>query len=348
MQTTIQKSPITFSATGNSMTSDIFINKKIWKQFSKEELIEYVQKVFYHYRENGFPYVPDNKKFRQSEFKKLSLYDLDRVITDNIIKQTMHGLSLCWSYMPHSFSVKCNGFMSPMEAFNDDIQLIEAIVKRIHLGDNMSDNGIKKMLKMMTGVQSVSNFRPTAAGAIYRKYAKDKVVWDMSSGYGGRLLGAIIAPVHTYIGTEPDTRTMTGLKQMAHDFAKCNVKLHKVGSEDFIPNKESLDFCFTSPPYFDNEQYSTEPSQSYIKYPTIDEWSDGFLEQTLSNAYFGLKQDGLCMINIANTRKHNLEEICLRKARNVGFKHIDTLKLMLSSFSKTKKFKYEPIFVFKK
>ena len=32
----------------------------------------------------------------------------------------MHGLSLAWSYFPHSFSIPCNNLLTPMQIFNDD------------------------------------------------------------------------------------------------------------------------------------------------------------------------------------------------------------------------------------
>ena len=40
---------------------------------------------------------------------------------------------------------------------------------------------------------------------------------------------------------------------------------------------KSFDFCFTSPPYFNAEEYSNEEVQSYKKYSTYGEWFDNFL-----------------------------------------------------------------------
>ena len=56
-----------------------------------------------------------------------------------------------------------------------------------------------------------------------------------------------------------------------------------VGSEEFKPRENTVDLCFTSPPYFDTEKYADEPTQSYIKYPSEKEWIDGFLTQTIQN-----------------------------------------------------------------
>ena len=60
---------------------------------------------------------------------------------------------------------------------------------------------MRSMLRRYSGTQMVSNFRPTAA-ALYDIFVdKDNplegttagTVWDPSMGYGGRLLGAIVA-----------------------------------------------------------------------------------------------------------------------------------------------------------
>jgi len=48
------------------------------------------------------------------------------------------------------------------------------------------------------------------------------------------------------------------------------VELHKIGREDFVPERNSLQLCFSSPPYAGWERYSDEPTQSHIKFPTQD------------------------------------------------------------------------------
>jgi len=333
---------------------NIKINKKIWNTFSKVKFDEYRNMVFKHYRKVGFPYYDTTKAYRNNEFKKIKSYDTSKVYSGGVVKQTMHGLALCWSYHPHSFSVKCNGLLSPIEVFENDELFNRAIIKRTKYGDNMSDAGILKTLRMFTGAQGVSNFRPTAAKAIYDKFCMNgAVVWDMSSGYGGRLLGAILSDsVGIYIGTDPCMDTFNGLLDMTKDFGgNTKIELFNCGSESYIPEENSLDFAFTSPPYFNTEKYSDEESQSYLKYPTYDKWLNGFIGVTFANVYIGLKCNSNMAINVANTKATpTLVEDCIRLAESVGFKFIRKDKLALSTFSRTikKSFKYEPILVFKK
>jgi hypothetical protein len=211
------------------------------------------------------------------------------------------------------------------------------------------------MLKIFTGVQGVSNFRPTAAACIYNTFAKGGVVWDMSGGWGGRLLGAIAGGVDRYIATEPSSKTNEGLFCLADDFAgKMNWEIYQLGSEDYVPDKNSLDLCFTSPPYFDLEKYADEPSQSYVKFDTKEAWIEGFLRPTFDNCYYGLKSDGLMIINIADVKGKqniNLEGRTLSVAAECGFKLVKKFMLALSNVNlrdKGTKFKYEPIYVFMK
>ena len=211
------------------------------------------------------------------------------------------------------------------------------------------------MLKIYSGVQGVSNFRPTAAACIYNRFARGGTVWDMSGGWGGRLLGAIAAKVDYYIATEPSSQTYCGLINIANDFAgKMNYQIWKTGSEEYRPDKNSLDLCFTSPPYFDIEKYADEPTQSYVKFNTKQAWIEGFLKPTFKNCYYGLKKDGYMLINIADIKgKHNinLELETVSVALNEGFLLVDEYQLALSNVNlknKITKFKYEPIFIFKK
>ena len=170
----------------------------------------------------------------------------------------------------------------------------------------------------------------------------------MSCGYGGRLLGSIAADVN-YIGTDPCTETFEGLKQIKEDWGSSNrtIELYQMGSEEFWPDMNTIDLCFTSPPYFDWEKYSEEETQSYKKYPTSEEWLNGFLLDTIDKCHHGLKLGGILALNVANTRRiKNFEDETLRLAKMIHFKHIDTWKLQLSSQQGTPK--YEQIFIFQK
>ena len=321
------------------------INKKKWNTFSEIEMEHY--SVYNYYREKGFPYYPTNLKWRKNEFRKLKDYQKP-ILEGDKIRQTMHGLALAWSYHPYAFNIRCNDLQTPLEAFNGSLR--DVIIKRIKMGDNMSDAGLRKMLRIFSGTQAVSNFRPTAAKAIYNEFSQEGVTWDMSAGFGGRLLGFETSKAGVYIGTDPSERAINGNQQMVTDFCKKPIELIKIGSEDFLPDKNSLDLAFTSPPYFDTEKYTNNKTQSYLKFPQYEDWLSGFLEKTLENAHYGLKSGAYLVINIADIRKYPLVDDIQRIATKMGFTYLKTLKLALSSLKLRQRtevpFKYEPVFVY--
>ena len=324
-----------------------------------------VEVIFNYYRRHGFPHYKIREDEKHKHMKKLQKFDVSTILDGKQIIQTMHALRLAWSYFPFFWEIKCgNSMKSPMETFNDDKGFKSTIRKcwtweLKHWGGENPDsepykfheNRLRQSIKIYTGTQSVSNFRPTAAKLIYEKFGGEGTIWDMSCGWGGRLLGFLSSSnTKHYIGTEPSTRTYKGLLQMSKEFSYINKKvdIYKQGSEDYLPKKSSLDLCFTSPPYFDTEKYSDESTQSYIKYPTQDEWVNGFLRKTIENCYYGLKEGGYMLYNIANTPKYKfIEEQTVKISKELGFAQEDTLQLTLSSVMGAG-YKYEPIFVFKK
>ena len=314
---------------------------------------ETIDAIFKYYRKHGFPHYKFTEQEKINEMRRLRKVSCEEYISDGIIRQTMHGLGLAWSYFPHSWNVRCNDKKSPMDAFKDDESFKKVIRKCLMFrtkydGKLISDMYLRKILKIATGVQGVSNFRPTAASAIYENYCKGGVTWDMSCGWGGRLLGALMSKsVSTYIGTDPSTLTYRGLCKMRDDFSYLgkNVELHCLGSEAYLPQPNSIDLCFTSPPYFNTERYSDEETQSYLKFPSYEDWSNGFLQQTLRNVNRGLKKGGHLLLNIANAGKFPIEEDSVRLAKKVGLTYKGELKLALSALN-AGGFKYEPVFIF--
>jgi len=320
--------------------------------------------IFKYYRKFGFPHYKIREEEKYQHMKKLQKFDIDTILDGDKIIQTMHCLRLAWSYFPHFWEVKCgNSTRSPMETYLDDDKFKSTIRKcwkweqKHYKGEDpegernmFHENRLRQSIKIYTGTQSVSNFRPTAAKLIYEKFGGDGVVWDMSCGWGGRLLGALSSKrIKKYIGTEPSTKTFEGLEQIKKDFSYNNteVELYKLGSEIFRPS-EKVDLCFTSPPYFDTEKYSDEETQSYIKYPTEQEWIDGFLFKTIENCYISLKKNGYLLMNIANTSSgKGIETATLDIMKSFDLHQENTLQLTLSSVMGAG-YKYEPIYVFKK
>jgi hypothetical protein len=232
---------------------------------------------------------------------------------------------------------------------------------RIKHADRLKHSTMQLGFKLTPGIIPVNQFRPIAAAAIYNHLLNEPgTVWDMSCGFGSRLLGAAISrKVVKYIGTDPDTTTMKGLHKLKDKVINIGnlkeVELIELGSEVYVPEKDSLDLCFTSPPYFKAEKYCNEPTQCYIKYSEQEIWNEQFLKKTLWNCYFGLKLGGKLAINVLNTQYHKtLEEDVIKYSIELGFSGIGKLKLLSGKSPRNKQgtdkslIKFEPVYLFQK
>ena len=341
------------------------------------ELQANIDEIYEYWQERGFPYYSTDPIWRKQKFKELQNTNWKDLLTqDKVIKPNQTGLALAWSYMPHSFGIRCGKMKTPMEIYENEEHFKKGIKKLLTgsffgkqkfddlkpvssslfgdvgssaEGQHKSESIMRSLLRRYTGTQCVSNFRPTAAAVLYSHFAfPGAMVWDMSMGYGGRILGAITADIN-YVGTDPAEKTFKGLTEIKRDFARPNRHyfLNKCGSEVFEPKENTLDFAFTSPPYFNWEQYGEEEGQSFNQYSGNEEWNNGFLRKTIQNAYKGLKKDKYMGLNVANIKSHKtFEDDTVRIAVEEGFTHTDTYKLQLSSQESGAK--YEPVFIFKK
>ena len=218
----------------------------------------------------------------------------------------------------------------------------------------------RSILRTMIGLRKYicSQFKPNVAKALYDLF-KARNVMDFSMGWGDRLAG-FYASMNTelYVGVDPRRENHPIYREQADYYdglltmfeSEKQVRFICEAAEDFYFDgyEDTFDIIFTSPPYFDTEKYSDEDTQSYIKFPTKEEWVNGFLRKTIENCYRGLKDGKYMLINIANTPKYKfIEEETQRIAKELGFVQNDTLQLTLSSVMGAG-YKYEPIFVFKK
>lgn len=344
-------------------------------------------------RAKGFPRYALSREQKKDKLRKLIDYDHSRLIRRGIVKQATHFNPLASCYFPHMSGVRAGGKRTQDELFADNHDFPKAMNKHNKLRDRsqrelhqemnlpnifgyylppavLTPSSVRKALRTFSGTQGVSNFSPVAAAAIYHRLLPKQggVVFDPSCGWGGRLAGAIACDrVRKYIGCDPSTETFKGLERMRAELVplaramsrNLEVELYKLGSEtkemrDTLP-EGGVDVIFSSPPYFGQEEYSREPSQSYIQFPTPDAWLNGFMRMTLDNCAYCLKPDGTLAINIADVRDYsgNLEDDFVALAESRGWTLVKKMKLALSVMPGTHHkqkgtHKYEPIFIFRK
>lgn len=313
------------------------------------------KQIFKYFKKSGVPKYSYSERQKRKMFASLCSLQTSSLLLNKILLPNNCCTGLASSYFPHLWNVSCRHFQTAEAAFAND-ELLNRILDRLmfKMSGRISSGTLRSFLAFSQGVARASNFRPSAAKTIYDYYAKNSVVWDMSCGWGGRLLGAMASPLAKYIGTDPSTQTFDGLQRLAKDMSsrsKTLVEINCCGSEEFVP-AEKVSLCFTSPPYFDLEKYSDEPTQSYIKFPTMNKWLYGFLLQTVSNCREALEKSGHLILNVSP----KLEEPTIKVCKRAGFRLHEKLQLALTYLpganrekrSLQKLWKYEPVLVFRK
>ena len=274
---------------------------------------------------------------------------------------------------------------------------------------NKTDGIFPKILQVfrLSCGQPAVNFPALTAKWLYENYTnhidqeEPFVVYDSSSGWGGRIIGAMSSrkKIH-YVGTDPNPDNY--IKELGKsryeyvadfynnncvdDFSETFGKFFSVekqgntyevfqdGSEliknnpEFQKYKGKLDFAFTSPPYFNREQYSQDENQSFKAYGEYEDWRDNFLRPTLTTIYEYLKNDRYCVWNIADIKigsntYYPLEQDSIDILTELGMEYKGKLKMLMTRMvgldpSKSgiknavehngKVYKFEPMFVFHK
>src|SRR5690606_31702946 len=105
-------------------------------------------------------------------------------------------------------------------------------------------------------------------------------------------------------------------------------------SEKYRTHKESIDFAFSSPPYFDLEKYTDEETQSYIRYNNINKWFEGYVVPTIRNIHHMLKNECYYAVNIAdfgNGKKSKIEIVdrWIEESEKIGFELVDTIYMKI-------------------
>ena len=207
-----------------------------------------------------------------------------------------------------------------------------------------------------------SQFPPAVAKELYNLF-EAKHILDFSMGWGDRLAGFHASNAETYYGTDPNIAVYKNYEKQNKLYGTTKTAVFKNSpAEDLDLSNEKFDMIFTSPPYFNVEQYSTDESQSYKRYGTdIDLWLKDFLFATIDKCWNSLEDKGTMIINISDIYQNKeVMKICdpmndyisrLPKAHYAGCMGLRLSKRPNSKNSKkedSNKTAVEPIWVWKK
>ncbi len=290
-----------------------------FNQFQKatdQEKDSLVNIVFDYYRRTGYPHRKLNNTELQKEMLNIASSS-DILLEDNHLQINSNGISIGNYFHPHMMGVKCNRYMSPMTLYDNNELFKKALRRVMELGKIPAPYNVRRILRTRDGVRSVVNFKPVIARYIYDTYAKpNSKVLDPCAGYGGRLSGAIAANKGLkYTGIDPDGRTIVGNTKLGAFYASqfdidgtkewdFDFRLIMGCAEDEMKKiEEKYSLIFTSPPYFNVEQYSNDPTQSYIRHNTYETWRDNFLKVIIKESHRLLENDGYLVINVKNYKE---------------------------------------------
>jgi hypothetical protein len=330
--------------------------KKLTKQYieslSKQERIDLIDPIFNLLRDIGWLY-PDDDSYINKEWKRLLDYNPDLSNID-LFNNSSLATKICKYFCKKFYLATENGENTMIDNFNNDDTLKKLIYNRLGLewidedkrgpGVNEAFNLSFRMFvqgqRSTSLVSSISIFKPSIAKYMYLKYSNEgDTVYDYSAGWGGRLLGATSCG-RKYIGVDP--WTTDELQNMA-DYLKLDIRLINDGSENIKLEENSIDFSFSSPPYYNQEYYSKDSNQAYNN--GEDYFYNTYWKNTLENVRYMLKPGKWFGLNVKNYPK------MLDMAKNiygepVELVNLQTVRSHLNKSAGIKKVEY--IYMFKK
>jgi|GEM_PF-645666 len=321
-----------------------------WSSLAADEQEKWVNDVASYYSFIGFPYYKIKKADEIKDvLDKLRAKQVE-LREDSFVRVSNFGTELASSYFPNMWAAVVHGKRSVYNNYQDSDRFRRIVRNVFKHQDAINVNSIRAELRHCA---TVHNFKPLIAKTLYDMYCPEQgTVLDFSAGYGSRLLGAYVSGrVNRYVGCDPCQQTFFGLRKLNRRLALYiegkQVELHNRCAEDPSWYPDSVDLCFSSPPYFNAEMYSDEDTQSYRRYPTIDKWVDGFLRATIRNCTKVLRGQCFLILNIADIKGHELQRYAYDICIGEGLKFMRA-HLMIQPQYFSKEDKYEPIFVFQK
>ena len=206
---------------------------------------------------------------------------------------------------------------------------------------------IIRSLSFANGLGKVTMYRPLMAKKVVAYLAtKDAMtdvrVLDACAGWGGRMIGAksaespsvagglrgeLVSPslkVH-YTGIDPCAKTYEALRAIRDELGLTNVTLVNKPAE--VALQQSLgtyDIALTSPPYYNLELYSDEPTQSVATKDGYQTWLNEFLNPVIAGVIqLGVKYSCWSVKNFKTDKKYDLLDDVIRIHGEHGWRLLD-------------------------
>ena len=336
------------------------MTKQYIASLNKEQRIALIDPMFNYFRELGWMLPDFDPETLKKEYQRLVNFSPD-ISVNEAYNNTSMATCICQYFYRKSFYSVTDRIRDKIKPTMEKNFLNDDILKKMcrnRLGIEWYEdeplstfNITPKMLmyqcqRSMRLIPGTTMFKPSIAKLIYLKYSQENdLCYDFSMGFGGRALGAISCN-RRYLGIDPLTYLETQEMMEFFNISKDKYELINGCSEDYIGDENSIDFAFSSPPYYDQEYYSSDVTQAYNK--GEDYFYNTYWAKTLVNIKRMVKPDKFIALNLGI----NYERM-FNMAKEVFGEPIETFKLrtIRSHLNKTGKenaTKYEPVYIFKK
>lgn len=190
---------------------------------------------------------------------------------------------------------------SPIEYFKENKK---EIIKNLNLKSINEIVNIDDWFKfdkyMFDHVRFTNNFRISVILKILDVFKPTKWL-DISSGWGDRLISAILSPtIKKYYSTDPNLDLHKHYNDIREKFnvSKKDYKIKKTGFEKLKIKDYDFDFIFSSPPFFKTEKYSDYPDDSLVNFDSEKDWYENFLLFSIIKALKHLKVNCYFILNM--------------------------------------------------
>lgn len=190
---------------------------------------------------------------------------------------------------------------SPIEYFKENKK---EIIKNLNLKSINEIVNIDDWFKfdkyMFDHVRFTNNFRISVILKILDVFKPTKWL-DISSGWGDRLISAILSPtIKKYYSTDPNLDLHKHYDDIREKFnvSKKDYKIKKIGFEKLKIKDYDYDFIFSSPPFFKTEKYSDYPDDSLVNFDSEKDWYENFLLFSIIKALKHLKVNCYFILNM--------------------------------------------------
>jgi hypothetical protein len=261
----------------------------IYYKFDKKHILQMV-KIFKPviYNPKNITEIPQNmKKHKFDKYNNNSYF----IIKDDWKKN--EELNNLTDYFSESVRVNCSFGTSlcPLVYWeNNRAEILENTIKKYK---DLTIHNIHEYLFEKT--RFCNNFRISVALTVLNHF-KAKKWLDISSGWGDRLLSALLYKVDRYVSTDPNKDLHPCYNKIIETFVpkakRDKITIHKEGFEDVDLKDELFDIVFSSPPFFTLEKYSSYEDNSITQYKNEKIWCEQFLIKSLIKCYNHLEKNG--------------------------------------------------------